>query len=298
MSDTEALVELFNSANSGPSPYGESHHKVWIECGRKAQLAQSDRENRLALAAEDIEPEIGSERPDKVSSLMVGVYAHKLWEGRIKRQFGADLVWDSRDTVFNASFRQALQVYADYVRHWGFIEQRFGCEIVGTEVSLGGPAVADQVVEKLGGPYTGRADCIVNITDPDTCERNTGLRLLPGRYIYDLKTGEKHGSDDATLYGSGIQGKGYLWLDTLENGEASAQGMIFDRVVWGHKTVTREKAYAAYVTYPDINTEEIVGAMVKLSARSKREPMPNPLACKDRFGRVCWFKTSGRCQGF
>lgn len=299
MDSTDTLVELFNSANSGGSDYGASYHQTWIECGRKGQLKEADKAARLlpVVDGDETVEEVGAPA-DKINSLFVGIYAHKLWEGRIKRQLGEDLVWDSRAHVFNPSFLKAIEVYKNYISHWNWLTDRFGCEIVGTEVSLGSGRVADLVQNVLGGPYTGRADCIINIIDPDLCEHNTGLRLLPGRYIYDLKTGKTHGSNDAALYQDGIQGLGYLWLDTLERGEEGALGMVFDRVIWGHKVTTIEKSYAAYVAYPRLESEEVLRAMVGASNYNRANPLPNPFACKDKFGGTCWYKLAGKCSGF
>lgn len=291
MSDTEQLIELFNTADSGPSPFGTSHHEAWIECGRKAQLREQERDDPEDEAEDTSDP-------TKVSNLKVGIYAHKLWEGRIKRQLGADLIWDARAEVFNASFLKALDLYRNYFRIWGSIEERYGCRVLGTEVSLGGPAVTERVQERLGGPYTGRADAIIEVIDPDKAHRNTGLHLLPGKYIYDLKSGKKHGTNDQELYADGLQSKGYLWLHALEYGEDSALGFVADRVIWGHTVTDRVKSYAAYCSYPDIFAEEKLRAMIRLSNRSKADPQPNPLACKGDWGRPCWYKVSGKCPGY
>lgn len=291
--DTEALLSLFNAADSGPSDFGVSHHETWIECGRKGELRQAEKDAANDDEAEDVSPD-----PAVLSKLKVGVFAHKLWEGRTKRQLGDDLIWDARASVFNASFLKAVELYRNYFRIWGSIEERFGCEVLGAEVSLGGPAVAARVIDRLGGPYTGRADATINVIDPDKAKRNTGLILMPGKYIYDLKTGEKRGSDDEAKYRDGLQSKGYLWLDCLEHGDDGALGFIADRVLWGHKVTDREKSYSAYVSYPDIFAEEKLRALIRLSNRSKADPQPNPLACAGKYNRPCFYKTSGRCPGY
>lgn len=294
MSDsTETLVQLFNTANSGPSAWGLSTHSDWIECGRRASLRAADRAEAAEVDTSEDDPAAG------LNGLKIGIYAHKLWEGRVKRLLGDDLVWDARSAVFNVNFIKAIELYRDYHRIWGSVEERFGCMVHGAEMPLGGPVVEAEVLSRLGGPWTGRADVVVTVVDPDKALTNTGLHLMPGRYLYDLKTGKKHGSDDKGLYEDGYQAKGYLWLDCLELGEQSAIGMIHDRVIWGHKETTKAKSYAAYVAYPDIFAEEKLRALVRLSMRSQADPQPNPNACKSQWGgRDCYFKTAGRCPGF
>lgn len=293
--DTEALVALFNKADSGPSPWGISTHGDWVECGRRASLRAAER---AAKAEEADAPQAENEDGD-ASALKVGIYFHKLMEGRILRQLGTDLVWDARAEAFNVNFLEAIRLYREYHRVWGSVEERWGCRVVGAEIPLGmsGDVPSPVVVSRLGGPLTGRMDAVIEVVAPEKALANTGLVLMPGRYILDWKTGKAHSSSDEAKFVHGLQAQAYLWLDTVEHGEGGALGMVFDRIV-SHKVITREKSYAAFVAYPQMDSEERLRAMVQLSMRSQANPMPNPLACPGQFGRQCWFKTSGQCKGY
>jgi hypothetical protein len=150
----------------------------------------------------------------------------------------------------------------------------------------------------LGGYYTGRADAIIEITDPSVALRNTGLTLMPGRYILDHKTSKaKSGKDDEKFSSRNMQAASYLWLDALENGENGAVGLIFDRLFL-HKDLEKVKSYGAYVAYPQLDTEDRLRSMIAIGLRNQAHPLPDPNACVGLYGDICIFKKLGTCPGY
>ncbi len=297
--DLEILLECFNNINGGPSPWGISTHSDWIECGRRAALRAIERAEKREIIEEDDPPDPGVQiYAKKLNYMKVGLYGHKLFEARILRRLGTDLLWDARATAFSPEFLEAIRLFRAYHANWISLEEKWGCTVVGAETLLGGPTVDAHVRNKLGGPLTGRADCVIDIIDPDRALANTGHHLLPGRYIVDYKFSGRHGPKDESKFGpDNLQAQDYLWLDTIEHGEQAAVGVIFERII-GHKEIVKSKSYASFVVYPQMDSEERLRAMVTLSVRNQQDPQPNPTACTDPFGRECYFKYSGQCRGY
>jgi hypothetical protein len=295
--DTEALLALFNSADHGPSQWGLSTHGDWIDCSRRAQLKAAERAVRAeSLEAGEEVVEIGSK---KLNYMKVGLHAHKLFEGRILRQLGTDLIWDARAGVFDMHFLEAVRLYRAYHKHWTSIEEKWGCKVIACELPLGASEeVSAEVIRRLGGPLTGRADAIIDVIYPEKARANTGVVLLPGRYIFDYKCSKSHGSHDDVKFGpDNLQAQAYLWLDLLERGEGGALGTIFERLI-GHQTITKVQSYASFVVYPQLEAEDRLRATVQASLYNQANPHANPLACIDFFGKQCWFKTNGTCKGY
>lgn len=291
--DTEALLNIFNRQDHGPSPWGLSTHGGWVGCGKKASLKQRDKD--LIDAGLQEAPVADGE---KLKYLHVGLHTHKLFEGRLLRKLGTDLLWDARGAVFDINFLEAVRLFRAYHNHWGSIEERWGAEILAAEYGLGEGQVAESIIKKLGGPLTGRADAIINVRDPAKVFANTGHHLLPGRYILDYKTSKMITAKDGEKFGpDNLQAQAYLWLDTMKHGEEGALGCIFERLI-GHQVITKEKSYASYVVYPQMDSEERLRALVQLSMASQANPRPNPLSCTGFYGDVCWYKRSGQCQGY
>lgn len=297
---TDMLLTLQNSADSGPSPFGSSYYSDAITCGRKAQLNAANKAQR---ALDELEGEaVDPSDPDKwPSSLRVGIHLHKIMEARFKRQLGADAIWDARAETFNLNFRDALKIYRGFHTTFGSIEDYLGCEVVGAEVGLG--LDQDRVKERLGGPFTGRADLVVNVVDPEKAHANTGLFVMPGRVIVDYKSGKAHGSvdkesgknKDELKYVESIQCLGYLWLDELDRPEDHALSMVFLRMI-NHSVVNR-KSFAAYMGLRDPNAETKLRNFIAISNMMRNAALPNVTACRDGWGRKCWFATNGTCQG-
>ncbi len=300
--DTDFLVELFNNIQGGPSPWGISTHSDWIECGWRAHLRAIERALKREVPDGDDAPEPGvAEVSRKLNYMRVGLYGHKLFEGRILRGLSRDIIWDARASAFDQELIEAVRVYRGYHANWGSIEEKWGCEIIGAETLLGGLAgteLAARVAALFGGPLTGRADCVINVIDPEPAFRNTGHHILPGRYIFDYKFSARHGPKDDIKFGPGsLQAQAYLWLDAVEHGEEAALGTIFERVI-GHKEISKAKSYGSYIVYPHLRADKRLRAMVRLSMLHQANPQPNPTACTDAFGRECYFKYSGQCQGY
>lgn len=300
--DTDYLLHLFNNIDGGPSPWGISTHTDWIECGHRARMRAIERALKREIPDGEDVPEPGvAVVAKKLNYMRVGLYGHKLFEGRILRKLSKDIIWDARASAFDLEFIEAIRLYKAYHANWGSIEEKWGCAILGAEQLLGGEEgspTAEAVAASLGGPLTGRADCVINITDPARVLANTGLHVLPGRYVFDYKFSSRHGPKDDLKYGpDNLQAQAYLWLDAVEHGEDSAIGVIFERII-GHREISKAKSYASYVVYPQMDGEERLRAVVTLSMRSQQDPQPNPTACMDAYGRPCYFKYSGQCRGY
>lgn len=286
------LIGIFNALDHGPSPWGMTTHSMWAECGKKGRL----HEEKLLASPYGTRTAF---RPEYKSSMTVGLDLHKLFEARYTSKLGKDLIWDARLDTFDVHFREALRVYTAYHSTWGSIEEKWGCEILEVETEVGtAPGVEDRVVHLLGGPLTGRKDLVINIVDPEHALRNTGIHLLPGRYIFDHKYSTENKKTDVIKFGpENLQAKTYLWLEAVELGEHGAQGTIFERF-FGHVKLLKDKSYASYVVYPGENDQEILRAVVQLSMAHREKPLPNPHACRDQWGRECYLKTLGVCPGF
>lgn len=288
---------VFVMSSHGPSPYGLSYWSTWRECGRKASLKAAEQAKGLPIVDDDAEPEtVANVENYKLQMLWVGLYVHAMQEFITERGILAtDVVWPEH-LAGDINFREAVRLFLGYHARWGSIEERWGCRILGVEVPLGEKDL-ETVARILGGPFTGRADAIIEVVDSSKALRNTGLALIPGRYVLDYKCSKaKNKKDEVKFSSRNLQSCGYLWLDALEQGEGGAIGTIFDRI-YAYKKLDAE-AYGAYVAYPQLDTEERLRAVIAVGQRNMREPLPDSSACENFFGEVCFFKRSGVCAGY
>lgn len=253
---TDLLIQLQNEAHGGPSPFGLSRYK-----SLRSQ-AKAIEEHGASYVPNPYDPSV---QPTKLSYLHAGIYGHKLFDCRIKGILGQhdDVVWDARTEAFNPSFREGLRLYRNFHNHWGSLEEYLGCRVVGSEVGLGTEGSLQMLIhERLGGPLTGRADAIVDITDPATCAKNTGMHVMPGRWIIDYKFGRKHDKRDENTYVKGPQCQNYLYLDELERPSNGAVGMLFLRIVGEPEAMSRDTNYAVYMGLPHPEAEEMLRGVV------------------------------------
>jgi hypothetical protein len=87
----------------------------------------------------------------------------------------------------------------------------------------------------------------------------------------------------------------YLWLDELELGSESALSMIWLRMI-NHKTVEK-KSFAAYMSMRDPEVVPKLRNLIELSNMLRAANKPNITSCRDQWGKLCWFKANGQCQG-
>lgn len=288
---------IFTMVDHGSSPFGLSYWSSFMECGKKGRLKEAERAKGVLPILPDAANEDAPADNDKLSMMRVGIYTHAMFEFIYNAGVAAnDVIWPET-LAGDVNFREAVRLFLAYAQNWGSIEERWGCKIVAVELPLG-EADPDAVKSILGGPFTGRADAIIEIVDPARARENTGHILMPGRYILDYKTSKARGSTDADKFSSrNLQASGYLWLDALERGEGGALGVIFERM-YLHKIITRDKSYDSYVAWPQTDTQERLRAMVTLGALGRHHGLPNPSACVNFFGEQCYFQKSGACPGY
>lgn len=293
----ETIYKTVQSTPHGGSPNGMSRWTKAPKCGRMARLSELQKEAREAAGKGEFNP------------LDVGTFYHALHECGATGQLDS-AIWDCTDEMLaNIDWMEAVRLYRAYIRDWGSVAERWGAEILGTEVAIPSTPEGEKIaLEYFGEPVTGRMDCLIRIVRPDLAKENTGLDLKAGIYILDFKTAASRKDNYAWEFGYGLQSAAYLSLYNMEHQSEPAQGMLFDQI-YKHSDVSkfsklkkdgsilRESSYQAYLAEPREDDVRIIGSLVQLGRRNYEENLANPAHCLSGF-KPCYYFTAGYCKRF
>lgn len=299
MLSASELYQTIQSTPHGGSEFGLSKYRVATHCGYQAWL-----DSQKPLKAFDDQ----ATTSDKLDGRKIGTYYHMLQELSLRGQMENE-VWDLTDPAWNPEFIEALRLYRGYVKAFGSMLERFGAELIGTELELPGDETIQQlVVDKFGASLTGRADSVIRVVNPQQALQNTKLMLEPGVYIHDFKTASARNNIHDYEFTSGMQGSAYLYLYNLMHPDEPAKGVIFD-VIYRHKElrtqavfdskgkVKSHPSFAAFLQWPHISDEDKLLNLVALAKRNLEAKTKNPAHC---FSSAvpCEYYLSGECGGF
>ncbi len=300
--DAHTLYKTIQSTPHGGSEFGLSKYRVATHCGYKAYL---DAQKPQMVAVVDDHP---AQDGEKLNALKVGILYHTLHELRLRGQM-PDEVWDLSDPAWSGEFIEALRLYRGYIRHFGSLQERFGAELISTELDL--PAdetLQAAVIEKFGAPLTGRADSVIRVVNPQQALQNCKLMLEPGVYIHDFKTSATRNSIHEFEFTSGLQGSAYLYLYNLMHPEEPAKGIIFD-VIYKHKELRiapvfdakgkmkSNSSFEAFLQWSCVDDEAKLLNLVALARRNLNDQTKNPAHCFSST-RPCEYYLNGECGGF
>lgn len=289
--DIEQILTTLQSQPHGGSTRGISFWSKAASCGRKAVLDEQEK------AEPGVNPGEGEE---DAGALAVGTHYHRLHELGIRGQLPTE-AWDMRDSAMSDAMLEAIRLYRGYVRDWVSLGARYGGAAITAEFGI--PATqagAEAIRARLGDDLTGRIDAIIDITDPQVAEQNTGLVLEPGRYLVDFKSLKSHSAQHAWSYQFSLQAATYLHIYNLENPANPAKGMIFD-IIFKHQNLRKVAdkrggaSYASYLQKPVSDDIQVVESLVQIG-RSNLEGggKTNPAACFSGFS-PCRHFVNGKC---
>lgn len=294
------LLDIFTTVQSAPHGGSTNGMSKWgkaATCGRLSRLSEQQKEAREANGKGDLNP------------LDVGTYYHALHEVGSRGQLDSE-IWDCSDEMLaNDEWMEAVRLYRAYVRDWESTAARWGAIHLGAEVKIPAtPKGEAMALECFGEPVTGRMDALIEVTNPDIAEKNTGLKLQPGVYILDHKTAASRKDNYAWEFGYSLQAASYLQIYNMENPERPALGFIFDQIfkhadiskVTKYKkdgSILREPSYQAYLTEARPEDVQVIQALVRIGRRNYDEDLANPNQCFKGW-KPCYYFTAGYCKRF
>lgn len=298
----DEVFKLVQDFKHGGSTHGMSKWETAAKCGRKANLKVIHRERLDSARRQEVE------NAEEVEALETGTYYHALQENGLRGQLeGA--VWDQTDEAYNIHFTEAVRLFRGYQDAYGSALKRWGANLVGVEIPLGGEPGSDLALEierRMGAPLTGRADAIIEIVDPAVALENTGLDLEPGCYLLDFKTAKQKNSKQDWQFTFGNQEIAYTLMYNVEHPEAPIKGFLFDLVV-RHVKLRKEpeldkngkvkagKSFYAYLAQALDGDEAIIRALLDAGAQNMAADRANPAECFSGFG-ACPFFEMGICN--
>lgn len=298
----EEIIRLVQDRAQGGSARGMSFWTRAAACGRDSVLDGEQRALREVARSVPQAPvsvkDDGFGPPDEISASGAGTVFHLL--AQYADLVPEDHLWDTRKSVFSATFCEGLRLWRAYQDTWGTPAQKWGATQMECEVPLPAtPEAAARVQELFGDEVTGAMDFFMFIPEENIIGvwERTGL-ALPGEgwYIGDLKTTRSFTRGKGDKWLGSPQAHNYILQAKLSFPEREVRGMVFDVIDRCAKVKFDAHFMDASEADPRV-IRNIVKAGQMMRAAEGGRGLCVPSGCNTQYGPCCQ-RASGRCPGY